>query len=171
MKRILSFLPIVLIALTLCGCVFGKYRKNADGTIPEATARRYVHDHIGVDTTGAAAVKAFDTHGGFLGDGETVIGLVLAEGAETSVTENERFRLLPPDEEISAVMYGRNWEGMTLGYQFAKEHGIPLPENGYYYFKNRQEGGGSLIGAYSFNFAYAVFDSDSRTLWYYEIDT
>lgn len=167
MKRILSFLPIVLIALTLCGCVFGKYRKNADGTIPEATARRYVHDHIGVDTTGAAAVKAFDTHGGFHGDGETVIGLVLAEGAETSVTENERFLPLPLDGELETVMYG----GKGCGYEFAKNHGIPLPENGYYYFKNRQEGGGSLLTAYSFNFTYAVFDSDANTLWYYEIDT
>ena len=168
MKRLLCLLLIIPLLMTACACLFPKYRKNADGTIPDDTARRYVRDHTGVDTAGAGVGKAIDTHGGFHGDGETVIGLALKEGAETSVAENERFRPLPLNAaELETVMYG----GKGYGYKLAEKHGIPLPENGYYYFKNRQDGGESLLTAYSFNFTYAVFDSDSNTLWYYEIDT
>ena len=68
-------------------------------------------------------------------------------------------------------------DGITYGYELAKETKIPQIENGYYNFydrasKNKNNNDDSkLFDRYSFNFSLAIYDADTDRLYYFEFDT
>ena len=62
-------------------------------------------------------------------------------------------------------------------YSIAWDNGIPLIENGYYYFINRhtnaagRDSDEDLFDVVSFNFSLALYDCDEDMFYYYELDT
>ena len=62
---------------------------------------------------------------------------------------------------------------MYYGYEFVEKVGIPQIEHGYYYFLNKQTNNQDtdVLNSPSLNFVIAMFDSDSNTLYYFELDT
>lgn len=139
---------------------------------------------IGVDVTGASLSDLTDSHGGFLGDGETVAQIVLTapqrEALLTGVQESEYWHPLPLSAELSAAIYGSRTGNLVLNPLFTDENGDPLLppiENGCYFFLDRNSqstdpaSSAGLHDRASWNFTAAVYDADQNILYYLELDT
>ena len=116
--------------------------------------------------------SAVETHGGFLGDGETFY-IIKANDDNADIYEqiNSRWTELPLSDELDEIVYGSS----SMTYDVS----IPKIEHGYYYFADRSEE--SSNGEISndihpsrydlYNFTLSIYDSDNNTLIYYELDT
>ncbi len=136
---------------------------------------------LGLDLRRGQLVEYEDSHGGFHGDGETVAVVTFSEeGAwelETCLGyELPGWEKLPLTGDAHQVLYGGNsWRPLFTG-----ANGAPLvPElsNGWFYFLDRQIDykedyvRESIFSRSSFHFTLAVYDADSRTLYYFQLDT
>ena len=120
-----------------------------------------------------------DTHGGFHGDGETLIKIVFDD--KTLGTQLEgKWNKLPLSENLQTAVYGLETENERISSLIKTETGenfIPEIENGYYYFYDRNSESNNpysdedLLIRYSYNFSIAIYDCDNSTLYYAEIDT
>ena len=130
---------------------------------------------LDLDLGGADLMEYRDTHGGFHGDGETFAAVKLPEeagrGAESMMSYGEPWwHPLPVTEELHQVLWGDS----PL---FADDAGKPLlpqVEKGWYFFYDEQGQPymeQSLFSRPSFNFSLAVYDAESRILYYFELDT
>jgi len=122
-------------------------------------------------------IKSEDTHGGFHNDGERIIVIKYNDDCANSmlsnIQDNDKWSKFPMDENLNFLIYGGNKGDMYYGYEFAKKVGIPKIEHGYYYFFNKQSNDQDtdILNSPSLNFVIAMFDSDSNTLYYFEVDT
>lgn len=163
MKKTLALiLALALACLALAGC--------------SGEPKRYIARRLNADMTGAKLIRFDDDHGGFLGDGETIAVIDMSGAGENFLDRVEGWNPLPLSENLQLALYGGNRNGLTYdGYAFLKEKGIPEVTNGFWYFKNRQEDidwrNDDIFSAYSFNFTVAIYDKDTATLYFYEIDT
>jgi len=159
----------VLSLLFLSGCSIGSDHEA------------YMAEQIDLTIPAAENVSYTDGHGGFLGDGETFgkIEFSAANGTEfvSAIEHSEEWNTMPLPENLSLVMYGGERGGTTYGYDFAEEWDIPVIENGYWFFDDRHSESSAprsdmdLLDRASFNFTLAVYDMDTNTLYYYELDT
>lgn len=102
--------------------------------------------------------------------------MVLQFHGDGSFTVPERgfWHELPLTETLSAMVYDYRTELLRDGNDRAR---IPEVENGYYFFYDRHSKSLSpfrdedLFSRSSFNFTLAIYDADTLTLYYYELDT
>ena len=90
---------------------------------------------------------------------------------------------LPASEAVEALLYGASVEreGRVIeAGPYIAENGTPLfpqVENGYWFFRDRHgealdpADDSEVLGRASLNVTVAVYDADSRTLYYGELDT
>lgn len=91
---------------------------------------------------------------------------------------NTSWKQLPVSYPVDALLYGTQNGSSSIG-PYVTESGkklFPKAETGYYYFKDRHTGAGGqgskdVVNRYSFNFTVALYDEDTRTLYYCEFDT
>ena len=158
---------LLLILFLLSGC-------------SEKDPLREISDAIGVNVTGGTLLEHTDSHGGFLGDGESILFIRLTEeqAAELmrSVRENEFWHPLPLSENLSAAVYGSRTETRSFGPLFP-EGAVPPVENGVWFFRDRHSQStnpantSGLHDRSSWNFTAAIFDADTNSLYYLELDT
>ncbi len=130
-------------------------------------------ERLGLDLSGGTVVSERNTHGGFLGDGDTFVVMTFSRTDQPTL-ESEMtgpyWHPLPLTDDLFKVTYS-----LALG-----EDGEPLfPEvgQGYYYFRDRHSQSrdpaddSGLFGRGSWNFTLAIYDSQTGTLYYYELDT
>ena len=119
---------------------------------------------------GRSELREFrDTHGGFLGDGDTFAVVQLTEeqalDAESMMAYGEPWwHPLPLTEELTRVLWG----------DAPLCRDVPEVENGWYYFYDAQGHPyieESIFSRFSFNFVLAVYDAESRMIYYYKLDT
>ena len=118
---------------------------------------------------GLATLESWrDTHGGFHGDGETIAVITLPEDraseAESIMHYNILWKPLPMTEELYPVLWGDS--------PLCAD--IPEVKNGWYFFCDEQGQpytGESLFSRPALNFTLAVYDAESRTIYYFELDT
>lgn len=157
MKKFVCFLALLL----LVGCTA---RQEPLESISEV---------IGVDVTGGEILEAEDGHGGFHGDGETVVA-VFVPGLELSA--DARWHPLPLSENLSAAVYGRQTEAESFGPLFPTD-AVPAVEHGYWFFMDRHAASTdptddtNLHSRSSWNFTAAIYDTDTGILYYLELDT
>ena len=171
--RAALFPALLLSAAALAGCA----APPAEASLDEV---------LGLDLAGCIVDADSDTHGGFHGDGETAVILTWEDGSgvEAQIAQSDAWQPLPLPEELTAVFYGYAYEEDGWSYSWGPlavdEDGAPLfptVENGYYFFLDRsdesrnQRSTEGLWNRYSFNFTAALYDTDSGTLYYYELDT
>lgn len=126
-------------------------------------------DYFGFNITEFTVVAEDDTHGGFLGDGAYYLILDCSEKAEQAKLLVKDWKELPLTANLQVAMYG--------SYDFAEEAHWPTVNNGVYKFVDRhseavdKSDDTNLLSRYSFNFSIAVYDLDTNTLYYYELDT
>lgn len=122
-------------------------------------------------------VEEADTHGGFHGDGSYYLILDCSENREQALENVSSRNKLTLSENLNLIMYGGEKDGMTYGYDLAEKAKMPEVENGYYCFVDRHtestdsSDDSNLFSQASFNFSFAVYDSDTNMLYYLELDT
>lgn len=136
---------------------------------------------IGVDVSAGEVISKSDSHGGFHGDGSTVIEIPLNDTSiSDQIKDNEDWNALPLTENLTALVYGVQTEGSSVGPMIHSGDGepvIPEVENGYYYFQDRHsqstdpKDDSGVLGRASYNFTIAIYDEDRQTLYYMELDT
>ena len=112
--------------------------------------------------------------------------VILAEGEPGYELDTHKLKIgdgkknwneLPLSENLNLIMFRGEKNGVTYGYELAKEAHIPKIENGYYIFEDRSSESKDstddkeLFNRYSFNFSIAIYDCDTNKLYYFEFDT
>lgn len=112
-----------------------------------------------------------DTHGGFHGDGESLVKVYFSNKQSddfiNKINENKNWKEMPININLNRSIIYKNVEGNT----------IPNVKNGYWLFidrhsntVNKYEYNESLTQA-SFNYSIAIFDIDTNILYIYSLDT
>ena len=162
MKRIIIYCAILLcITLSACGPV-----------------ENILSEHFEFEASDFTILEEKDTHGGFHGDGSYYLILDCSQNADKARSIVENWTDLPLSENLHLVMYGGEKNGINYGYNFAEEAHLPEIKNGVYKFVDRYNGylkdrsdDSEILDRSSFNFSIAVYDLDSNTLYYFEMDT
>lgn len=149
-----------LLVLTLCFAVLS----GCDGNNPQQEAERTLNLTLPM----AAQTACSDSHGGFLGDGETRICLTFDEAeanqVEQTVAETLGWQVLPMEESLSLILYGGETEsGYRQGILESDTPEIPRCQSGYWYFQDRTPPGD--LDTELRNFTAAIYDTDTRTLY------
>lgn len=141
------------------------------------TAESEDAEYFGFKTSEFTIVDEEDTHGGFHGDGSYYLILDCSEKAEEAGEIIEDWKPLPLTENLQLIMYGGVKDGENYGYNLAEISKWPVINNGVYKFVDRhheaveETDDADLFDRYSFNFSIAVYDLDTNTLYYFELDT
>lgn len=138
---------LVLAVLLVCFFVLIALTERSDGA-------QELYDNLHLSVANADVELYEDTHGGFLGDGETIAVFTASEENAAFIEENWRADFA--DEQVLHILFG---ESGVL-----ESRGFSLPENGLYYFKD-------LGGGHSVNFIFAVCNPADRTVYYCRFDT
>ena len=143
----------------------------------QSDARRTVQSALQITLPACEVQTALDSHGGFLGDGETLIELTFSDDSFVNEIQGRAtWDALPLDGEYAAVhaFLEHSWE---YGIRFYEE--TRSVQNGYRYFKDRATDAASedayaaelTLERYCYNFTFAIYDADTRTLYFYMLDT
>ena len=173
-QRILSIMAALALLLTACG----------GGSV------RSVQDEIAgaldLDLSGCEVVSSWDDHGGFHGDGTAFAELKCSDsGVLDQIQEDSGWKAFPLDRTARALVYGVREEvgteetGITAyqtGPYVTDDDNDPLiPEirAGFYRLIDRhaQAGETDLLSRASLNFTLALYDTNTNTLYFCEMDT
>jgi len=167
-KRGKIIASVLILVIIMMGC-------RAENVLGE------ISKTIGVNATAGEIISESDSHGGFHGDGTTIIEVKYkdADLAE-QIEAHEDWNMLPLTENLTALIYGVHTEESSVGPMVHDGNNTPIvPEvhNGYYYFFDRHsqsrnpKDDSGVIGRGSYNFTMAIYDVDNQTLYYIEFDT
>lgn len=170
-KKICCF-AFLLAALALLACSCSK----------QPDARKDVGAALGLDLSAAEVTEETDDHGGFHSDGTRLVTLRLPDDTlAEALAADPAWQPLPlTDEALTALLYGHTTADGQSGPYLADADGaalLPAVEHGFCRFIDRHtdaadpaDAAAALVRA-SFNFTVALYDADSRTLYYAELDT
>lgn len=162
MKKLIILTTCVILVFSLTACSIG-----------EDTPK----DYFGFCKEDFTILDEVDTHSGFHGDGSYYLILDCSKNKEKATEILSEWIELPISENLELIMYGGEKDGISYGYNLAKEAEIPKIENGYYYFYDRHSESAdskdtsALFDRGSFNFSFAIYDSDTDKMYYFEFDT
>jgi len=128
-------------------------------------------------------IENVDTHGGFHGDGQSLAVWKFDDNSalEQILTDSD-WKELPMTDNLEALLYGVVYDtGLSITeigpcVDFSEEQ-LPQIQNGYYYFVDRQaesemqHSDAQIMERASLNFSIALYDVDTDTLYYIEVDT
>ncbi|MBQ8000311.1 MAG: hypothetical protein IJ298_03730 [Ruminococcus sp.] len=153
MKRMISVLLIIVLCLSVSGCL------------------QREQTYFGFDKEEFTIVKETDTHGGFLGDGEYYFVLDCSANAQKARELVSGWKKLPLSDNITHFMPSDEHEDGSYYYRF------PEINNGVYLFYDRHYeavdpySDADYQNRHSVNYSIAVYDYDTERLYYYEHDT
>lgn len=153
-KAVAIICTIVIFAFSLIGC----------------GDKDTVAYNLKLNVSNGEVTESFDTHGGFNGDGTTFVKIKFSDNsALTQIENNNVWTPLPSDETVQALLYG------DYGGFVCDDDGnslIPKIKNGYSMLIDKQDDSlTNMLERASFNFVLGVYDTDTNTLYYYELDT
>ena len=133
---------------------------------------RRISENMEVNIDSCKIDNEKDTHGGFLGDGETFMLLDCSDMDDQAFSE---WKPLPLPDVLKKRIYEDICcydECVTTSVRYS----IPEFSEGYYFFNNRHYEAESkddlnIYEPYSYNFTIAIYDKPSKHLYYYELDT
>ena len=176
MKKSMLIGIMAVLALLLSACGGGSAR----------SVRDEIAGALGLDLSGCEVVSSWDDHGGFHGDGTAFAELKCSGGGVLDqIMEDSDWKAFPLDRTAQALVYGVTEEtgteeaGITVfqtGPYLNDSDGNPLvPEiqEGYYRLIDRhaQAGESDILDRHSFNFTLALYDTETDTLYFCELDT
>jgi hypothetical protein len=139
---------------------------------------------LGINLHRGTILSNEDTHGGFLGDGDTYVELSFDNDSGTALADaiavNTDWCAFPLSDNLQAVVYGRIDGDAQYGPFITDDNDatiIPMIEHGYYLFYDRNDecynpkDDTELLNRSSMNFTIALYDTDNNKLYYYELDT
>ena len=118
-----------------------------------------------------AKMEEKDTHGGFHGDGETLVKIYFsnkqAERFVSKIENNTHWNKSPIDETLMPCITNNSIEDMS----------IPFVEKGYWFFLDRYSKAtnkynyNDMLNRASSNYSIAIFDREFNILYIYSLDT
>ena len=158
---IVPLAAIICVSLVACG---------------KKTPQEIVLNALNVDVSGSTEISYEDTHGGFHGDGITLIALQFNDSSVLeAIRKDSHWKKFPLNETTQALVYGLEDNASQIGPFLSNEDGNPMvPEiqNGYYILIDRQsETNTDILERSSFNFTIGLYDSDTNILYFCEMDT
>ena len=169
-KYLCCYLLILGVLLGCSGCTVG----NDHRIIQEISNR------LDTDIANGKIVINEDSHSGFLNDGTSIIAIQFSDDSFQNAVKGKRnWMSFPLDKTVQTLLYGYESDELICEPYITDENNnaiIPEITNGYYFLYDRQAKNGRAAGADilrrdSLNFTVAVYDSDSRILYYCEMDT
>ena len=154
MKKILSIFILCLIV----GCSL----ENKQGTILK---------RMEINDSKCKIEKDIDNHKGFLGDGD-----YFAKINCSKINLSKNWKKLPLSDSLNQIVQMEQCDADGCK-NIYKKFSIPNIKNGYYYFLDRHNESKNkhddtdLNNRSSWNFTLAILDSDTNTIYYYELDT
>ncbi len=121
-------------------------------------------------------IEEEDTHGGFHGDGTYYLIMDCSDNKEKASEILKGWNALPLTENLDWLIYGGEKNGKTR-YGLYDEVHIPEIEKGYYMFLDRHmestdsKDDTKIFDRSSYNFSFAIYDSDTDTFYYFDYDT
>lgn len=169
MKRLLCILLSICL-LCMSGC-------SKSGSITDKISKA-----TGVDLASAEYANHTDTHGGFHGDGITIVTISApSESVLAQIQNNTHWHPLPFTGNLTAILYGIQTDNGSIGPYITvddtRNPAVPEITNGYYFFLDRHSQSTvphddtNVLSRASFNLTLAVYDCDTETLYYLEFDT
>ena len=169
MKRLLCVVTCICL-LFMAGC-------SKSGSITDEISKS-----IGIDLDKAEYATRIDTHGGFHGDGNTIVTMpVPSESVLEQIQSNSTWHSLPLSENLTAIVYGITDGNSSIGPYITvddtRDPAVPEITNGYYFFLDRhsqstdQYDDTNILSRASFNLTIAIYDCDTEILYYLEFDT
>ena len=166
-----------LFCILFCICMLYMVGCSKSGSITNE-----ISENIGVDLGNVEYVTRIDTHGGFHGDGSTIISMQLpSESVLEQIQNNTSWNSLPLTENLTAVLYGITEGNSTIGPYITvddtRNPAVPEITNGYYFFLDRHSQSTdsrddtNVLSRASFNLTIAIYDCDTEMLYYLEFDT
>jgi hypothetical protein len=167
----LSAVICTLLALTACGSSGAQ-----DSVSAERRSRDTISAELGIDVSTGKVCSSTDTHGGFHGDGVSCIALSFDDDHVLyQIKEHSAWSPFPLDETTQALVYGIESEAGSIGPFLNDGSGsllVPGIENGYYILIDRhRDQETDILSRASFNFTVGLYDTDSSTLYFCELDT
>lgn len=129
---------------------------------------------LNLDVGNCELVNSVNTHDGFLGDGEYFSKLKCSSKEDDEI--KLKWEKLPMNEELQKAMDYKLCSDLGCS-NFFERYNVQIIENGYYYFYDRHldakdnKNDLNLNNRSSYNFSVGLFDSDSKMLYFYELDT
>ena len=165
-KSLICFLitSVFLLAITACAPL------SRQDTISQA---------LGLDVSKGEEVSHYDTHSGN-GDGTSCFVLRFSDkNVLEQIQESAQWNAFPMDEIVTALVYGISDDTSSIGPFLSDENGEPLVpdiQQGYYLLLDRQTVADQsettdILQRASFNFTLALYDTQTDTLYYCELDT
>ena len=139
-------------------------------------AKDPVSSALNIDASRGSEVSRYDTHSGN-GDGVSCVILSFGENPILDqLRDNAEWKPFPLDETAQALVYGvtdgASRTGPFLTDAKTGEPLVPEIQNGYYTLIDRhRETDTELLHRNSFNFTMGLYDADTNTLYFCEMDT
>jgi len=140
-----------------------------------------ISEDLGVSVESGTVLGNWDTHGGWLGDGDSFVKISFsAEQGERligQIQDSTYWKPFPLTDNLTAALYGNSPHGFLI---FKNDEGDPLLppiRNGYYFFEDRfsestdPADDSDLYKRGAFNFTLAVYNLDAHVLYYLRFDT
>ena len=170
-KRVKIIALVLALLITMTGCRGEK----------KSTVLREISKEVGVDVSAGEVIAKSDTHGGFHGDGHTVVEIQFVDTSLTALIEaNQDWNAFPLTENLTRLVYGLHTEYSSIGPTIHSGNNVPVVpeiENGYFYFRDRHfqstdpKDDTNVFSRFSYNFTMAIYDAETNTLYYMELDT
>lgn len=138
---------------------------------------------LNLDLSAGSEVSSYDTHSGN-GDGTSYMVLSFQDDAVLEqIQASDAWHPLPVDQTTQVLVYGLSGEtgenSWQVGPYLTDDSGNPLVpdvQNGYYFLLDRQAEDGkapepNILNRGSFNFTFGLYDTDTATLYFCELDT
>ena len=143
----------------------------------EGFEKEIVSEELSIDVSDGTVEEFWDTRGWF-GDGEVYAEITFEDDSFGEwLEESDEWHDLPLRGNVGIIAYGGEDDWGDYWSPFiTDEYGhrvIPKTENGAYYFADRYgdahypQGGSEFSAVYSMNFTFALYDANTRTLYFY----
>jgi len=162
--NILYFLLVICVIIIFIGLNYNM-NKNRIKTMSE---------RIEIDLDNCKFENRKDTHGGFLGDGESFVKITCPNLKNEELSSN--WKKLPLSNALDYATHIKECTGDGCK-DIYERYLIPTDISGYYYFLDRYREAkdkfddSEINNRSSYNFTLAILEKDTNIIYYYELDT
>lgn len=164
MKKILIVIISVILIVLLCILIVNI---SLDSKVKDMGLK------LETDLKGCYVEYEANTHGGFLGDGDSFMRINCEKKKAIDVS---KWKELPMSLELETILEMKMCNEIDCLNAYER-YNIPHVETGYYYFIDRHSevvdihDEEELSERSSYNFSIAIYDSNKKMIYYYELDT
>lgn len=133
--------------------------------------KKNIYDEIGINVINCKVVNSYDSHGGMQYDGDLFVQVECKKIKEEALRKIKGWRALPLTNNLAFRIYGDIEQKNDLFQPTTEMYSIPIIENGYYLFIDRDGKSNKLediVNGKPYNYTLAIYDNSEKILYYFE---